>query len=234
MGIAYNTSIVRDGLVLHMDAANPKSYSGSGDTWYDLIDADNNATLYNSPTHNAEQGYFSFNGVDQYALHNVEQFNSGNNNMFTFEVWFKMRTLPTAQYSANEHIWGGQNGNSITLNVNTGGYLNLIYDDSRYTSGTGHFSSVTINANEWTHWVSIGDGVNNTISHYINGVFDKTGPVVSSQHVRTFPATSYIARDTRWNTYSQLDVSTLKYYNRNLSEEEIKNNFNALRGRFGL
>lgn len=30
MGIAYNTSIVRDGLVLHLDAANPKSYPGTG------------------------------------------------------------------------------------------------------------------------------------------------------------------------------------------------------------
>jgi hypothetical protein len=36
MSIAYNTSIIRDGLVLYLDAANPKSYPTTGTTWFDL------------------------------------------------------------------------------------------------------------------------------------------------------------------------------------------------------
>ena len=47
MGIAYNTSIVRDGLVLHLDAANKKSYPGSGTVWSDLSGNDRNGTLLN-------------------------------------------------------------------------------------------------------------------------------------------------------------------------------------------
>jgi hypothetical protein len=36
MGIAYNPRTITDGLVLCLDAANPKSYPGSGTTWTDL------------------------------------------------------------------------------------------------------------------------------------------------------------------------------------------------------
>jgi hypothetical protein len=47
MGIFYNTSIARDGLVLHLDAANKKSYPGTGTTWKDLNGNGNNGTLIN-------------------------------------------------------------------------------------------------------------------------------------------------------------------------------------------
>jgi hypothetical protein len=36
MGIAYNPRTITDGLVLCLDAANSKSYPGSGTTWTDL------------------------------------------------------------------------------------------------------------------------------------------------------------------------------------------------------
>ena len=45
MGTSYNANIVTDGLVLCLDAANPRSYSLSDDTWYDLSGNSSNATL---------------------------------------------------------------------------------------------------------------------------------------------------------------------------------------------
>jgi hypothetical protein len=47
MGIAYNPAIIRSNLVLCLDAANPKSYPGSGTTWTDLSGFGNNGTLIN-------------------------------------------------------------------------------------------------------------------------------------------------------------------------------------------
>ena len=41
MGIDYNNVIVTDGLVLYLDAANSRSYSGSGNTWLDLSGSGN-------------------------------------------------------------------------------------------------------------------------------------------------------------------------------------------------
>jgi hypothetical protein len=55
MGTSYNPSIVTDGLVLCLDAANPRSYPKSGTTWTDLVGS-NNGTLVNGPTFDAGNG----------------------------------------------------------------------------------------------------------------------------------------------------------------------------------
>ena len=76
MGVAYNTSIVTDGLVLCLDAANAKSYPGTGTTWYDISGNNNNATLYGSPV--VSNGVFQFNGTTQYATVGSVNFASTN------------------------------------------------------------------------------------------------------------------------------------------------------------
>jgi hypothetical protein len=238
MAIAYNTSIVRDGLVVYLDAANPKSYPGSGNTWKNLISSNHNITLFNSPTYNPSIGYFSFDGVNQFATQSASSFNSGNGTMYTFEIWFKMRTLPISTYGSNGHIWGGQNGNNIVLYVNPAisgtSKLNMIYDDSRYID-SGHFSNGSILANTWVCWTVVGDGTTNKITHYINGVLDKfEGSVVSGQEIRNWPSSSRIALDSRWGTYSELDIGILKQYNKKLTSTEVMQNFEAAKRRYGI
>ena len=240
MSIFAGPKIVEDGLVLYLDAANEKSYPGNGTTWKNIISASHNATLVNNPTHNSSTGYFSFNGINQYANHTPLSFNSGGGTMYSFEVWFRLITLPTTEYGPNGHIWGGQNGNNLVLYVNPqvsgASRLIMVYDDSRYsTSGSGHFSNNAITANSWVQWVVVGDGSNNTITHYINGELDNfQGSVQSDQLVRNWPSASRIASDSRWNTFTNMDMSVLKQYNRKLTGQEVKQNFEALRGRFGI
>ena len=68
MGVAYNSRIVTDGLALCLDAANSKSYPGSGSTWTDLSGNGNNATLTNGPTYSsANGGSIVFDGVNDYV-----------------------------------------------------------------------------------------------------------------------------------------------------------------------
>ena len=55
MSYGYGKSIVTDGLVFYVDAANSNSYPGSGTTWTDLIGS-NNATLDNGPTYSSSNG----------------------------------------------------------------------------------------------------------------------------------------------------------------------------------
>jgi len=65
MATNYNPSIVTDGLVLCFDAANPKSYPGSGTTWYDLSGNDNHGTLLNEPSFSSDKGgCFVFDGTN--------------------------------------------------------------------------------------------------------------------------------------------------------------------------
>ena len=66
MGIGYNTSIVRDGLVFYLDAANPKSYPGSGTNTFDLV-LNNNGSMLNGVGHNSNNlGSFLFDGSNDY------------------------------------------------------------------------------------------------------------------------------------------------------------------------
>jgi hypothetical protein len=64
MATNYNPSIVTSGLQVYLDAANVKSYPGSGTSWLDLTGNGNNFTLVNSPTwSSANGGVFETNGT---------------------------------------------------------------------------------------------------------------------------------------------------------------------------
>lgn len=68
MASSIAPNIVTDGLVLYLDAANTKSYPGSGTTWTDIA-AGNNGTLNNGPTFNSSNsGNIVFDGSDDYAI----------------------------------------------------------------------------------------------------------------------------------------------------------------------
>ena len=56
------SSIVTDGLILHLDAGDSNSYSGSGNTWNDISGNSNHFDINNVATHNNE-GYFLFNST---------------------------------------------------------------------------------------------------------------------------------------------------------------------------
>jgi hypothetical protein len=68
MGFYRGPQIVRDGLVLYLDAANTKSYHGSGTTWSDLCGNGNDGTLINEPTFDSGNlGSIQFDGADDNA-----------------------------------------------------------------------------------------------------------------------------------------------------------------------
>ena len=68
MSTVQSGHIVTDGLVLALDAANAKSYPGSGTTWSDLSGNRNTGTLTNGPTFNSGNGGgIVFDGVDDYV-----------------------------------------------------------------------------------------------------------------------------------------------------------------------
>ena len=103
MATRYSPAIVTSGLVLCLDAANRKSYPGSGTTWTDLSGNGNNGTLIDSPTFNTDGiGSLSFNGLNSYigisspsSRFNWTPSSTGFNNM-TLDLWIK--TSDTSGY----------------------------------------------------------------------------------------------------------------------------------------
>ena len=246
MGFYRGPNIVRDGLVFYLDAANTKSYVGGGTTWTDLSGNGFNAFLQNSPTHTFnDQGYFTFNGTNQYTTQNGLPSVNVRLDSYTMELWFKFITLPTGQIGSSGiggPIYGDRYGDYYQLfaygAVSGESNLGVCYDDSRYNNT--HRTNATISAGEWVQFVQIGTPAGGGSSrgkftYYINGVLDTAATLSSDINGYIFPTSFQTAHDTRYtNNYSNLAMSIIRRYNRELSAGEVAKNFNSQRTRFEL
>jgi hypothetical protein len=216
MGIAYNPRTVTDGLVLCLDAGNTKSYPGSGTTWTDLSGNGYNMTLTGSPTFTSTNGgVLQFNGSTQYGT-----LSSLNYSGSTFTI------IAAARYS------GATRGRIITSNTNN--WL------------LGHWGSTTENYYA-EGWISaVGAGANDT-NWRILAATENYGSDLRSLYVNNAVKVSNSTSGSagfnglsvgRWgggaSEYSTCEVSFIYVYNRILSTTELTQNYNALRGRFGL
>lgn len=242
--------IVTKGLIMTLDAASPKSYPGSGTTWFGLVDPQfdfYNATLNNSPTHTAnEEGYFTFNGSTQYTTQTGLPSLNLTIDIYTMELWFKFITLPTGNIDSDNGtggpIYGERYGSNYQLfaYAASGGESNLgvCYDDSR--ANNNHRTNAAISAGEWVQFVQIGtpsdDGTTRgKFTYYVNGVLDTPATLSSDSNGYDMPTTFHIAHDARYSSnYSNLAMSAIRRYNRELSADEVAQNYEALKNRFGL
>ncbi len=100
--ISYYGNIVKDGLVLCLDAAKRDSYSGVGTDWNDISGFRNNGVLTNGPTFNTDNGgSIVFGGLDDYVL--VPNISIGTKT-FTIDTWFNIngnQTTNAAIFSVN-------------------------------------------------------------------------------------------------------------------------------------
>jgi len=227
MGVFAGPEIVSDGLVLSLDAGNTKSYPGSGTTWTDLSGNGNNGTLTNGPTYSSSNGgSLVFDGTNDFVLSSSVA-TYGNNT--TWEAWvyctadvstynmFMGRYLPYfAFYGGNSLYFSNQiAGNQRTIQTAT----NLSY-------------------NTWYHatFTTSYDGVNTTMKIYTNGVETASGTWAGAQgnyNYKFMIGDGNNSADNTWYPF-QGRVSNVKVFNRTLTASEISQNFNALRGRFGI
>ena len=220
MGISYNPRIVTDGLVLALDAANTKSYPGSGTTWTDLSGRGNTGTLTNGPTYSSTNGgSIAFDGVDDVITFASNNIISGTQN-FTIEAIVKSNDTASPDYIFGNYGLSNYNGLELYF------YLNKF----RFWYGAETVSNSTISSNTWYILVCTRSG--NTTSIYINGVLDITGTNANSI---TTNLSYRIGNGPDYNTEIYAgNISSVKVYNRALSAAEVSQNFNALRSRLSI
>ncbi len=219
MSINYNPKIVTDGLVLYLDAANPKSYPGTGTSWYDLSGNGNNGTMTGSPTYTS--GKISFDGTDDYVSLSVPTI---NNSDISFCSWIKKLSNP----SSYSQIIGNNNPQgALYVGPTTGGIF------CQFTIGGSTLNSGTYNMplNEW-HYIVGTWKTNDYIKLYVDGVWKIQSGVTYSGIPQSF-SNIYIGRYSG-GTYFNAEINNSKIYNRALSATEILQNFNAIRGRYGI
>jgi hypothetical protein len=235
MGVAYNSgSIITNGLVLALDAANSKSYPGSGTTWTDLSGNGNTGTLVNGVGYNSGNlGSLSFDGTNDYASIPSPSPLSGTK-LFTFEIWVNFTSITGDFGITNKCAWlfaGGTGSGSgqpefAVLSANNTSFTpNIIFFGRGGGATTGslsvNVSSLMSNGN-WYQIVLV-RSVSNAQTVYLNGSSIGTGNVSNSF---TDGQTDFgaIHGNTTFDGYLNGRISNIKIYNRALTAQEIQQN----------
>ena len=221
MGVTYNPKTVTNGLVLALDAANVKSYPGSGTTWTDMSGQGNHGTLTNGPTYDANnKGTIVFDGVNDYVnIPNVLSSISGSN-FHAFSFWFNSSntTADTIPFSS------GLAGNYY-IQLNSSVFYVQIGPSYRTYS-------LSTSINTWYNVCFVKNGINDAGDLYINSSLKSsyTGSITS-----TPSGLSSLFLGKYYSGYLFVgNIPQVSIYNRALSANEVLQNFNALRGRYGI
>ena len=232
MGITYNTSVVKSGLVLHLDAANVKSYPGSGTVWNDLSGNGGYATAYNSPTYIPMES-FNFDGASDYFRFVRSDLNGGTfaYTNITVEIWIKPGSGNT----------GSSQGNNLCTVENS-------FEISIGNLGNG-YSAIQYASNPWAWYGTTTNGLINDTWNQLTYVHATTGRWIYVNGVQVFyrndtgnisagsagyPYLTLMGRYDGTGSSAEGNLSSVKLYNRTLSQAEIKQNFESLRGRYGI
>lgn len=231
MSLGHGASVVRNGLVLYLDAANPKSYPGSGTVWKDLSSNKIDFNLVGSVTFT--NGYFTtFTEATNYFeianASNISKLPLGSADRtvlalcktpasypVNFQHVFHYGSSTTGQafgiavYKTGHlftHIWGTSPSTVETIPTNTSVFLGVSYTQ---TTSLHRFFRNSIELSSANATSAI-----NTVAANAR-VGSRLGPVAEL-----------------WQTTGQIAV--VMVYNRVLSATEIKQNYEALRGRYGI
>ena len=233
MSASSGPDIIENGLVLCLDAANRKSYSGSGTVWTNLANKSLNSTISSAtPFDNVYNGRINFEGTSGSAINGktmtFPKWTELNlSTSFTISIWFSFtRSSP----SFFDFILGCESYLNRGFRAGLAAGTNKIGFFSTQSGGTfNHVTNHAVTLNTIFNYTITFD-VNTGIT-YINGAFDKqtTGTFVSPN-----ASDNFFYNNVGGGNRSNSHVSGIQIYNRALTAAEVLQNYKALKGRFGL
>ena len=256
MALIHSPHIVTSGLVLILDAGNPKSYPGSGTTWKDLSGNGHDGTLVNGTGFDsANSGSLPFDGTDD-AIENANFASAMAGNLVgTVNIWFK---LPSSAYSTNasdiilnvhqpphnpftigfnvtsDVIAQSKPKAAIRISDDDGGTSHQTLkarhdtsDLSKYYDDTYHYLSMVCGSNFNKLYM---DGEELSLTYELGS--SSTGNFLFRTGTNIFDISGTRTGSTRSRHFVG-NVPSVFVYNRPLTELEVKQNFVALKGRFG-
>jgi hypothetical protein len=236
MSYANGPRIVTDGLVCCLDAANYKSYPGSGSTIYDLSGQNDNFNLVGSPAFNSSNG-----GSIDLESTVPSYLDRGSDKVYkttggwTVESWVNYETVANTYDNVNSPA-NFIGSDSISYNNWYWSVLSSKLALWNRSPGIWRYGSTTLQANTWYNAVLVCYDSGTSYQMYLNGVAeggDHTTYSWNSSYAGL--RIRYIGRGNSVNT-RRLDgrVAITKIYTKALSANEVKQNYDALKGRYGL
>jgi hypothetical protein len=215
--------IVQANLVLNLDAGASSSYPGSGTTWTNLYGSPN-ITLSSTSYVTDAGGGIGFTSNSSTASFSTSGFSLSNG--FTIAVWVKHTgALPRAVGGVQRYFTIPSE--AAVLRFENNDVLRGYAFDS-----DGNFRDIRIDnqifSGNYYNCVYTYDG--STFRLYKNAV--EIGNLDVATTLRTPSGTAQLP--SSGSEWFEGNMYTSQFYNRALTAQEIQQNFNALRGRFGI
>ena len=242
MGLFHSPKIVTDGLVLLLDAGNPKSYSGSGNDWLDLSGNKFHMSLKNSPTFVNDAGlkYFSLDGSNDYGKCDATVTGSVEGTVTNLGIGGAVPRSIVCVAKMKNGV-GSNSGGLFDVGDTgvTGRHMSLrrngatTFDPSSFRNNfwgpPDH--DFTYSAFDWTMYTSSYGSDKKTKT------FGNSGVLLGQESTAFDLVTSGRSFEMgRYGGYAKIgaDIAYYMIYTKQLSDSEMKQNFDAIRGRFGL
>jgi hypothetical protein len=213
-------NIVTSGLTLHYDISNYRSAPFSGTSIYDLSGSGNTGTLTNGPTNSGlNDGALIFDGVDDYVISSVNSGISGTASR-SICAWAKFNNISS----------------SVVCGIGDAAVDNNLFELQAYQNkmighplGSAISSQTTLSTGVWYFAAYTYDGT--TCKLYLNGILE-----ASENRVLTTINTPFSLGKKGFNPNSNMNgsISNAQLYNRALTQQEVLQNYNATKSRFGL
>lgn len=234
MAFRYSPKIVTDGLVLYLDAANTKSYVSGSTTWNDISRSRVNGTLTNGPVYSGTNGgVITFDGVNDWVDFGASASSliQGKTEL-TMGLFFQSNTnlvlrplFGTLRYGCGRNI-------GLVSSFNNLVFYNDYGDPLSGTCYTVGFSNYVI-PNTWIYVVATYDGTTTKVYAIKEGNLSIASGTAKSGPTNIFTYNLEMGRGG-FVQFLTGNISNAFIYNRTLSQEEVLQNYNTLKSRFGL
>ena len=218
MGVKAGPRVVKEGLILHVDAAVSRSYSGTGLTVNGLVGGIGGTLVNGVGFGTTDNGYFIFDGSNDYI-------NFGNSS-----------TLQQSTGSLSAWTKASSPGSGYRGIIAKQGAYGLFYTDSvlvayDWAADTPRSTGINIADNTWKNVVlTYQSGVSNGTRIYINGVSVLTTTITILNQINNL----FGGAEANASQFASCQISSLNMYNRVLSAQEILQNYNSIKKRYGL
>jgi len=239
MSFRFSPSIIKDGLVLYLDAANTRSYVSGSTVWTDISRIGNNGLLISGPTFNSlNNGSVVFNGTNQYGTIPAVSSLAFNDN-FSVSVWVRVNAIHATGYSAFAGRFGpttNYGGYELECNNQNGGNKFAFVVGNNGGTSASNFrrinSDVIITFGSWYHVT--GTNIFGVNKLYVNGQVQSTTSTfnVVTNSTQLFAIGRVYADFNSY--YHNGNIANIIVYNRGLTDVEVLQNYNSTKSRFNL
>jgi len=231
MGIDIGPIEATDGLIVHLDCGNTRSYAGSGTSVSSLSGLGNTGILINGPTFSSSNGgQIIFDGTNDYIKLPANNAYNLNNGSLTIEVFYSIINPIIGERMILEHNnW--QAAGLYQLTFATNNVYRYNFPEAWVGGQQLDYTDTNLELNKWTHVVAHFNTNTNTSRLYINTQLKAERTDITAE-LGNSTSDIFIFCRNGTGLFLAAKLGYIKLYNRALTAQEIFQNYHAAKGRY--